>query len=99
MTDYQANLILLALSCGFTSEKKNGQTYLITINNNKTLMYSFNDGNGDALLGKEAEILSIVDKRLGVNFADADLKKRFDVFFSALNDENHYFWNKAKNKN
>ena len=52
----------------------------------------------DAFLGMESEILSIIDDRLGVHSYTKDLKRRYDVYYEALGDEDHRFWNKAKSK-
>ena len=98
MTDYQMELMVLATAVGFTSELNNGKVYLTTIYKNQTRLFPIDVNSEDAFLGMESEILSIIDDRLGVHSYTKDLKRRYDVYYEALGDEDHRFWNKAKSK-
>ncbi len=99
MTEYQENLVVLAVSLGFQTVKKDGKVFLVTIDENKTKLFPFDPKSGDALLGKDAEILAIIDKRLGIKTESDDLKRRYNLFMSAMGDPNNQFWDKAKAKN
>ena len=63
MTEYQENLVVLAVALGFQTIEKDGKVYLTTIYNNKTMLYPIEQNSGNALLGKEKEILEIIDSR------------------------------------
>ena len=98
MTDYQMELMILATAVGFTSELKDGKVYLTTIYKNQTKLFPIDVKSEDAFLGSEKEILAIIDERLGVHSYTKDLKRRYDVYYEALADEDHRFWKKAKSK-
>ena len=98
MTDYQMELMILATAVGFRSEMNDGKVYLTTIHQNQTRLFPIDAKSEDALLGQEKEILSIIDERLGLHSYTKDLKRRFDVYYEALGDEDHRFWKKAKSK-
>ncbi len=99
MTEYQENLIVLAVSLGFQTIEKDGRVYFMTIDENKTKLFPFEPNSGNALLGKESEILAIIDKRLGIKTESDDLKRRYKLFMSAMGDPNNQFWDRAKAKN
>ena len=94
--DYQTDLVVLALAVGFQTVAKDKNIYLTTIYKNQTKMYPFNEKQDDMLCGKSAEILAIIDERLGVKTDSKDLNRRYKVFYEALADENHPFWKIAK---
>ena len=98
MTEYQENLVVLAVALGFQTIEKDGKVYLTTIYNNKTMLYPIEQNSGNALLGKEKEILEIIDSRLGIKTESDDLKRRYKLFMSAMVDPNNSFWDKAKAK-
>ncbi len=94
--DYQTDLVVLALAVGFKTATKDKNIYLATIYKNQTRLYRFEEKQDDMLCGKSKEILEIIDARLGIKDDSNDLKKRYKVFYEALGDENHPFWNIAK---
>lgn len=98
MTDYQMELMILATAVGFRSELKDKTVYLATIHKNQTKLFPIDANSDDAFLGREDEILAIIDERLGLHSYTKDLKRRFDVYYEALSDEDHRFWKRAKSK-
>ncbi len=98
MTDYQMELMVLATAVGFRSELKDGKVYLTTIYKNQTRLFPIDVNSSDAFFGSDDEILDIIDERLGVKSYTKDLKRRYNVYYEALGDENHRFWDKAKSK-
>lgn len=98
MTEYQENLIVLAVALGFETVEKDGKVYLVTIDDNQTKLFPIDSSVGNSLLGKENEILAIIDKRLGIVTESDDLKRRYKLFMSAMSDPNNSFWDKAKAK-
>ncbi len=98
MTEYQENLVVLAVALGFETIEKDGKAYLVTIDDNKTKLFLIDKTAGDALLGKEGEILAIIDKRLGIVTESDDLKRRYKLFMSIMSEPGNKFWDKAKAK-
>ena len=98
MTEYQENLVVLAVALGFETVEKDGKVYLVTIDENQTKLFPIDRSVGNSLLGKENEILAIIDKRLGIVTESDDLKRRYKLFMSAMRDPNNSFWDKAKAK-
>ncbi|MBP3630841.1 MAG: hypothetical protein J6J23_05070 [Clostridia bacterium] len=98
MTDYQMELMVLATAIGFRSELKDGKVYLTTIYKDQVKLFPIDVNSEDAFLGRDKEILAIIDERLGVHSYTKDLKRRYDVYYEALADEDHRFWKTAKSK-
>lgn len=94
--DFQTDLVVLALAVGFKTATKDKNIYLTTIYKDQTRLYRFEEKQDDMLCGKGKEILAIIDERLGIKDNDTDLKKRYKVFYEALADDSHPFWQIAK---
>lgn len=97
MKDFETELLVLALAVGFQTVTNNDSVYLTTIYKNQTRLYAIEETKNSLFNGKADEILQIIDERLEINSSTKDLKKRYDVLYEALGDENHKFWRKAKN--
>lgn len=91
----QSDLLVLALATGFRGFVKEGKTWLMTIHNGQSFPFRVDFTKNDIFCGNEEAILDIIDDRLGLN-ASVTLEDRFDTILSAFGDENHKFWDIAK---
>ena len=93
---YQNELLVLALATGFRGYVKDGKTWIMTIHKGQSQPYRVNFSREDIFCGNEEAILQIIDERLGIKNAGDDLAIRTDAISAAFEDENHKFWNIAK---
>lgn len=98
MTDYQEDLLILAVAVGFQSHEKNGSLFLSTLYKGETKLYPVDLSSDNAFFGKEKEIISIIDERLEHKFEDNSIQKRQKFLQDAIADEGNAFWDRAKSK-
>lgn len=93
---YQNDLLVLALATGFRGYVKDGKTWIMTIHKGQTMPFKIDFSKEDIFCGNEGVILDIIDSRLDITDKDADMGKRFSAIYSAFGDENHKYWDMAK---
>lgn len=94
---YQNDLLVLALATGFRGYVKDGKTWLMTIHKGQSFPFRVNFEREDIFCGNEAKVLEIIDERLGMAGEESDnLESRFNAILTAFGDENHKFWDIAK---
>ena len=93
---YQNDLLVLALATGFRGYVKDGKTWIMTIYKGQSMPFRVNFSREDIFCGNEKSILDIIDSRLGLTNVGEDLSIRSDAISVAFGDENHKFWNIAK---
>lgn len=94
---YQNDLLVLALATGFKGYVKDGKTWIMTIYKGQSLPFRINFTRDDIFCGNAESVLDIIDERLGFsNEKPEGLEKRFHTILSAFGDENHKFWDIAK---
>ena len=93
---YQNELLVLALATGFRGYVKDGKTWIMTIYKGQSQPFRVNYSREDIFCGNEKTILQIIDDRLGIKNAGEDLAVRTEAISAAFEDENHKFWNIAK---
>lgn len=98
MQEKQMDLLILACSLGFRTISKENQVYLTTIHNNQTVLFPIDTNADDMLMGKDDEILAIIDERLGIHSYTKDLKRRYESYYDALSNSNHHLWDKIRSK-
>lgn len=95
--NYQNDLLVLALATGFRGFVKDGKTWLMTIHKGQSIPFRLNFEREDIFCGNDEKVLEIIDERLGVNGnASESLEGRFGAILTAFGDENHKFWDIAK---
>jgi len=96
--NYQNDLLVLALATGFRGFVKDGKTWLMTIHKGQSMPFRINFSRTDDIFcGNEDSILNIIDERLGtVGLSNQSLEQRFTTIYNAFGDENHKFWDIAK---
>lgn len=94
--NYQNDLLVLALATGFRGYVKDGKTWMMTIHQGQSIPFRVNFTREDIFCGNEKAILDIIDSRLGLTNAGTDLMVRTNAISAAFGDENHKFWNIAK---
>ena len=95
--NYQNDLLVLALATGFRGFVKDGKTWLMTIYKGQSLPFRVNfERKEDIFCGNEQAILDIIDERLGLKTNNSSLEERFATILKAFGDEQHKFWDIAK---
>ena len=96
--NYQNDLLVLALATGFRGFVKDGKTWLMTIHKGQSIPFRVNFSRSeDIFCGNAQEILNIIDERLGItNKGAKTLEVRFTTILNAFGNENHKFWDIAK---
>lgn len=93
---YQNDLLVLALATGFRGYVKDGKTWIMTIHKGQSLPFRVNFNREDIFCGNASAILEIVDERLDIIADKENLEPRFEAIYSAFGNENHKFWDTAK---
>ena len=94
---YQSDLIVLALATGFRGYVKDGKTWIMTLHKGQSLPFRINFEREDIFCGNEQKVLDIIDERLGTTGEPKGvLESRFNSIMTAFGDENHKFWDIAK---
>lgn len=91
----QNDLLVLALATGFRGYVQDGKTWLMTIYDGQSLPFRVDFDKNDIFCGNQQAILDIIDDRLGL-VAPKSLEDRFGTILTAFGDENHKFWDIAK---
>lgn len=93
---YQNDLLVLALATGFRGYVKDGKTWIMTIHKGQSFPFRINFERDDILCGNGDKILEIIDERLDIIDKSNSLEKRFNAIINAFGDNEHKFWNIAK---
>ena len=93
---YQNDLLVLALATGFRGYVKDGKTWIMTIHKGQSFPFRINFERDDILCGNGDKILEIIDERLDITDKSNSLEKRFNAIINAFGDNEHKFWNIAK---
>lgn len=98
ISNYQNDLLVLALATGFKGFVKDGKTWIMTIYKGQSLPFRVNfEREEDIFCGNSEAILDIIDDRLGIGEKKIDnLSERFETILNAFGDENHKFWDISK---
>lgn len=97
VSNYQNDLLVLALATGFKGFVKDGKTWIMTIHKGQSLPFRVNfEREEDIFCGNEGAILEIIDNRLGTSGNENNLTTRFETILNAFGDENHKFWDISK---
>lgn len=94
--NYQNELLVLALATGFRGYVKDGKSWIMTIFKGQSMPFKIDFSKDDIFCGNEKIILNIIDTRLGIKDAGENLTTRTNALTSAFGDENHKFWDIAK---
>ena len=94
---YQNDLLVLALATGFRGYVKDGKTWVMTIHKGQTMPFRVNfNRTEDIFCGNADAILEIIDARLDTKEDKQNLESRFNAIYTAFGDENHKYWDIAK---
>lgn len=93
---FQNDLLVLALATGFRGYVKDGKTWIMTIFKGQSMPFRVNFSRDDIFCGNADKVLEIIDSRLDIKADKKDLEPRFNAIYNAFGDENHKFWDTAK---